>query len=198
MLNSKCIHKYEKYVERIVILDFILFTFYIFKKIPVLDLVIATLLLITLFMLFKHIKHNKQFLQQQIQGNFQRIYVIQSDLIKDKVCYEIHHRPFTLKEIISTPSKILKKRFIEELKQDYEELYNKSSEDVLIVTTTHPSMARIWNKTSSPYFQLKQIDTELDPYIKPNIFLWLLSAIRTSKSIKRRPVIWNSYFFQYR
>lgn len=114
---------------------------------------------------------------------------------------EIHHNlgPLSDGKVYSKrPRKEVIDELKEELKEDWRKLAEwkkESKQDILIITTTHPAMKKIWERTCNPYFYFKKSDRLLDPYVGMNLLEWVTASYSTSGKVDfRPPKQWDSYY----
>lgn len=116
---------------------------------------------------------------------------------------EIHHYLGPLKDGFKFKKRSREeviKELKEELKEDFRKLaeWKNSSErdNVLLVTTTHIALAKIWERSSNPYFYMKKSDVLFDPYVKMNLMEWMLASFSTTGRLNcHPPKQWDSYYF---
>jgi hypothetical protein len=115
---------------------------------------------------------------------------------------EVHHNLGPLKDGFRY-KKRPRKEVIEELKKELVEDFRKLAEwknhkvreEVLLVTTTHIALAKIWERASSPYFYMKKSDKLFDPYVKMNLMEWMIASFSTTGRVDfNPPKQWDSYY----
>lgn len=215
-MNSSILHKDERWFGRFFFLFVLLavtsiIMYFIDNKslaYTLVSTVAKLLLLLSILSNFRIINKTKKWRQdgREITEKIglKKIILLETNLISrsgTKV-YEIHHSPepfkvgFALKK--QKRSDIIN-QLKHDLEKDFEKLYNwkmNSEESVLLITTTHASMAHIWGQTGKDYFYMKKMDEMLDPYVKMNKFQWLSASFSTTGRINfNPPQEWDSYYF---
>ncbi len=116
---------------------------------------------------------------------------------------EIHHNLGPLKDGFTLKKQRREQvvtEFKEELKEDFcklAEWKNHSVPDeVLLITTTHISLAKIWENSSHPYFYMKKSDKIFDSNVKMNRLEWIMASFSTTGRVDYQPPKqWDSYYF---
>lgn len=116
---------------------------------------------------------------------------------------EIHHNLGPIKDGFKY-KKESREKIISDLKEELNEDFRKLAEwknhvvteNLLLVTTTHIALAKIWERSSHPCFYVRKSDKLFDPYVKMNRLEWMAASFSTTGRISYQPPKqWNSYYF---
>lgn len=117
------------------------------------------------------------------------------------IVLEIHHNLGPLSDGFQYKKRD-RNKVIAELKEDLNEDFHKLAEwkknqdHVLLITTTHIALAKIWEKASHPHFYMRKAEKLFDPYVKMNRFEWIIASFSTTGRVSyHSPKQWDSYYF---
>lgn len=216
-MNSKELHKYEKIMYQLIGSFLITFCIVLIGQMtgivnPIFFSIVLLLILFLIIVIQCIIKvKTKDWLKQgrelSSKLDLQYLIILPSNLLSSSsiVQYEVHLKPFTIKNGFIKRKQSLfkvKEEMYEGLKEDFKKIYSwvdtEKISGLVFHTTTHDSLANIWNKTSSQYFYMKEYNEILDPFAKMNKFQYFFAAFcltgrfRLDNPGKHQ---WKSYFF---
>lgn len=115
---------------------------------------------------------------------------------------EIHHYlgPFSDGKAFSKRDR---KDVLDEFKSQLHEDFRKLAEwkdnqpqNIVVLMSTHPAMKRVYERSSSPYFDIVKSERVLDPYVGMNIYEWSIATYLTSGRWDfKSPKQWDGYYF---
>ncbi len=215
-MNSSILHKNERWFRCFFFL-FVLFVlastvmnfidkqsliYTIFTSLTKVFLILSIVMNYIIITKTKEWRKNGREITQKL--GLKRILLLETNLItrpQTKV-YEIHHTPapfkygFTLRKQQRLD---IMNQLKEELSGDFEKLNlwkNGTTDNLLLMTTTHSTMAHVWGKTGEKYFYMKEMEKSLDPYVKMNIWQWIAASFSTTGRFNlKTPKQWDSYYF---